>query len=150
MFLFIHLLLGGLIGLQFSSWLFVISLAFLSHFVLDIMPHWGIGFDRDHFKTTSEVIYTKKTAAIFLFDIVLALAVLVVLYLNFKNLIVISGAISGVFPDILSIGYFTGLRHKKHYKKFIHFHNRIQKEAGFLLGTFIQLVIAIFLLSVIF
>ena len=50
MFVIIHALLGGLIGEYFNSILLIILFSFLSHFFLDMMPHWdGGGFDKKFF-----------------------------------------------------------------------------------------------------
>lgn len=150
MFYFIHVLLGGLIGIYFNSVLLVFVLAFLSHFFLDMIPHWNLDFDRDNFKMNSEISFTKKTATFFLLDILLALILLDLLYFSFRSELIVFGALAAVLPDVVSLGYFTKLRHNKHYKRFIHFHNNIQKDTGFIVGIITQLIMAAILLIIIF
>ncbi len=41
-----HFLTGGLIGLTITNPFAAVPLAFLSHFVLDALPHFGVKFDK--------------------------------------------------------------------------------------------------------
>jgi hypothetical protein len=150
MFYFVHALLGGLIGLHFHSLLLIFSLAFLSHFLLDVIPHWDIGFDREHFKESSEVRITRKIVLISLFDLFLALFVVYELYHAFASKLLIFGAFASLLPDMISLGYFTKMKNKKRYNQFLHFHNNLQGEAGFYYGILTQLIIALILLIILF
>jgi len=136
--------------MYFHSVLLIFILAFLSHFILDIIPHWGLEFDRNHFKINSQISFTKKTATFFILDILIALILLGIIFFSFGSELMVLGGLVSVLPDIMSIGYLTKLKHKKHYNKFLHFHNNIQKDAGFFLGLITQLIITVILLIFIF
>ncbi len=150
MFYIIHVLLGGLIGLHFHSLLLVVLLAFLSHFVLDMLPHWSLGFDKEYFKEYSEPNWNKKMVFLGAIDSLMAIFILFMLNAKFESGLIIIGALVAVFPDIMGIGYFTRLKKRKKYKKFLHFHSNIQREVGFLAGCLIQITILLFLIAVLF
>jgi hypothetical protein len=125
-------------------------LSFLSHFVLDMIPHWNLGFDRNHFEENYQLSFKKKTAFFFLIDVAITLALFYIFYKDFNSELVVFGAIVAVLPDIMSLGYFTRLKDKKKYNKFIKFHNKVQRDAGFVFGMITQLIIAWILLKKIF
>ncbi len=150
MFYVIHVLLGGLIGLHFHSLLLVVVLAFLSHFVLDMLPHWSLGFDKEYFKKYSELNWSKKMVFLGVIDGLVAIYLLFVLNAKFSSGLILIGALVAVFPDMMSLGYFTRLKKRKKYERFLHFHSNIQREVGFLAGCLIQLTILLVLTAVLF
>ena len=150
MFYIVHVLLGALIGLHFNSLFLAVSTAFLSHFLLDMIPHWGLGFDKEYFRDYSKAKITRKIFFFGFFDAVLALFLIYFLYLRFNNLNVFFGCFASVLPDVLSLGYFTRIKKNRKYKGFLHFHNNIQREVGFLFGMVTQAVALLFLMLLIF
>ncbi|MFA4960449.1 MAG: hypothetical protein WC548_02185 [Candidatus Pacearchaeota archaeon] len=150
MFYIVHTLLGGFIGLHLNSIILIILIAFLSHFVIDNIPHWGIGFDKNNFKKNYQVNFHKKMIAIGIIDGVIAIFLLIFLYGKFNNTHLVIGCMASVMPDILSVGYLTKFKHKKRYKKFLKLHNNIQREAGFFFGIITQLILILILLEILF
>jgi hypothetical protein len=150
MFYVVHLLLGGIIGLKLNSISMIILAGFLSHFLLDNIPHWGIGFDKNNFKQNYKVNFHKKMVLIGAIDGIIALFLLFFLYGKFENSHLIVGCVASVLPDILSAGYLTKFKHRKNYKKFLKLHNNIQREAGFFLGMLTQLILIFIFLEILF
>jgi len=148
MFWFIHALLGGVIGLHFHSVILIILIAFISHFLLDMLPHWGIGFDIEHFKEFYEAKITKKIFFFALFDAFLTLLLLSLFYHEIHSKLFILGAFASLLPDMVSIGYLTRIKHRKHYKRYLKFHSKIQRDADFMFGMFTQIIIFIILLYI--
>lgn len=113
---FNHALTGAAIGLAVQQPLLVVPLAFLSHFVLDALPHFDhpfYTFGHKHawkFYVTDAVIAISGMAAVLFLAPHLALAVLL-------------GAAFAVLPDATLIHYYTKGK-PKHW--FHNFHLGIQ------------------------
>ncbi|MFN7088214.1 MAG: hypothetical protein ACK4NX_00075 [Candidatus Paceibacteria bacterium] len=137
-----HLAVGMLIGKSVGNGWLAFFLGFLSHFILDAIPHWdGVDF-------RGRKLLRKKNL-ILIFDFILIFFILLILLelgaFSFSNehLPMIFGAMGGVFPDIFWIPYyFLGLRWPK---QFFRFHGKIQiRLTAPLLGLLIQVVIISF------
>jgi hypothetical protein len=152
MFYLIHAVIGCLIGNYINSVLLVVILAVISHFVLDIIPHWDGFYDKILFETTGHVNITKKMLYVEIFDCLIALAFIVyfMILTPSRDLIIFIGAIASLSPDIIKLGFFTPLKNYKFYMNYLQFHSKIQKEIGWKLGVFIQLIILIILLGIFF
>ncbi|OGJ20864.1 hypothetical protein A3K73_05990 [Candidatus Pacearchaeota archaeon RBG_13_36_9] len=148
MFWFIHALLGGIIGTHFHSIFFIAVAALISHFILDMLPHWGIGFDIDYFKEFYEAKITKNIFFFALFDAFITLLLLFIFYHELHSKLFILGAFFSLLPDLVSLCYFTRIKNRKNYRRYLKFHSRIQKEADFMFGMLTQIVILIILLYV--
>ncbi|MDP2946651.1 MAG: hypothetical protein Q8N88_00915 [Nanoarchaeota archaeon] len=150
MFYVVHTLLGGLIGLRLNSLTLIILIAFISHFIIDNIPHWGIGFDKNNFKNNYQVNFNRKLLFIGAIDGIIAIFLLIFMYDKFNSSHLIIGSMASIFPDILSAGYLTKFKHKKKYKKFLQFHSNIQRDAGVFFGIITQIIIALIILKVLF
>lgn len=150
MFLFIHVLLGVLIGTSFSSAALVFVLAFLSHFLLDMIPHWDNNFDIGNFKRTYKVYIDKILVFIVLSDWLFSFFLIFLLYDFFNTGLVIVGAFGAMLPDAMKLGYFTPLRNKKWFRQHLLFHAHIQKDVGLKIGLLTQVFALAILLKLLF
>ena len=150
MFCIVHALLGSLIGEYFSSMFIVIFLGVLSHFLLDLIPHWNGPYDKDNFKYFYSVKFNKINVYLVITDLLATIFLLFILHEKFHSHLMIFGAIAAILPDVANIGYFTKLKHKKNYKKLLYFHSNIQGESTVLLGILTQLIIVIVIMKIIF
>jgi len=150
MFLVIHVLLGALIGVSFSSASLVFALAFVSHFFLDVIPHWDNNFDLASFKKSFEVKINKSLVFTVLADFFLALFLSFLLFDILGNWLVFVGAFAAMLPDILKLGYFTPLKRNKWYRKHLLFHAHIQKEVPLGIGILTQVVTVLILIYLLF
>jgi hypothetical protein len=148
MFLLIHALVGGTIGLYFHSAALIILIGILSHFLLDTVPHCDVGFDREHFKIYSEAKFKKNTVYLALLDIAVTGVFILILHYHFHIPHITLGAFAAIIPDLASIGYFTRLKHKAKYKRYLHFHNNLQRDAGFISGILTQLAVFIVFMKI--
>ncbi len=90
-----HFIFGSAIAYKTPDPYFGIFLAFLSHFALDIIPHYD-GPIKDG-KEVDSIDYSFLK-----YDVVVAAPLLIYLYLKFGfNLSVFGGALAGIFPDIM-------------------------------------------------
>jgi hypothetical protein len=120
-----HALTGAVIGFSIGSPI-AIPIAFVSHFVLDSMPHYGD-------KTVSEVemLNSKKFQLLLVVDAVLCALLVIVLGLYGANNWQLAAicAFSGASPDLFSIPRFKMaiFEHKKFTgNAFQRFHKKIQ------------------------
>ena len=146
MFMIIHALIGGLFGDYFHSVSLIIILSLLSHFLMDMIPHWDGPFDRALFHSKGEVKVEKIQIVLHFFDLIFSLLIILILYLEFDNSLIILGGFVSIFPDIIKAGYFTRLRKRKWYMNHLKLHSKIQNEIGWKLGLITQVIILIFVL----
>ena len=139
----IHALIGGLIGSYSHSVILIIILCILSHILMDIFPHWDGPFDRALFYSKGEVKVEKIQIILHFFDLIFSLLIIIILYLEFDNSLIILGGFVSIFPDIIKIGYFTRLRKSNWYMRHLKFHSKIQNEVNWKLGLITQAVILI-------
>ena len=151
MFYLIHMALGLLIGGYFHSAPLVIIVALLSHFILDMLPHWDGPYDKAFFEKTGQLKAHKAMYFIEAFDFILA-ALLAVYFISSSGLLngkmMALGVMCSMAPDVLKLGYFTPLKNKKFYSKYLQFHSRIQNEVGWKSGIFYQVIVFISLLVI--
>jgi len=97
---FNHALTGAAIGLAVQHPLLVVPLAFLSHFVLDALPH----FDHPFYTFGHKHAWKFYTA-----DAVIAIAGVTTLLLLAPQLIlpILLGAVFAVLPDATLLHYYT-------------------------------------------
>lgn len=110
-----HVLAGTAIGLAVKQPLLAAPLAFLSHFVLDAIPHWNYG-DKPGSKLWWK-IWSADAVGSFLAILLLALAAPEV------ALAVIVGGVMAEFPDVFWVYY---LKAGKPQYWFFRFHTWIQ------------------------
>lgn len=142
----IHILIGMIIGVQFKSPWLIIPIAFLSHFVLDAIPHWDGNFDKKKFKKTGKGTITDTDMIVKFLDIIGSLSVIIYFYMQSDRNLMVLGAIMAILPDLSKVGYLTKLKNTKGYMHYIMFHNNIQSEATMRNGLSIQ---AVFFISLV-
>jgi uncharacterized membrane protein len=98
MILLVHLLFGAAIGSVINNIPLAILLAFLSHYLLDILPH--VEYDIENIKKKQWKNTTLQFAKIFL-DF--CLGILLILIFSKNQPIIYLCAILAIIPDVLSI-----------------------------------------------
>lgn len=111
-----HALTGAAIGVAFRQPLLVVPLAILSHFILDMVPH----FDHEVYRYGGK--YYRQIVAT---DGLITIAVIVGLMLTLPQLafVMALGAFCAVLPDLPWQYYYTHGRPKNWY---FNFHTKIQ------------------------
>lgn len=90
-----HLLLGALIGKTFSNLLIISILAFISHFLLDAIPHW----DEGSFKKRWH--YTAKDWLRVATDVIIGSALVIYFAITNDFWPIIFGAGFAILPDVV-------------------------------------------------
>ncbi len=152
MLLSVHATVGAIIGEHVDTPLLAFILAFISHFILDIIPHGDealIKAYRNNFKR-------KAMKYLIIFDLLSTVILLSMLFLFHKitfSQTVIWGIIGGVLPDFMvAIHEIT----KKHFTRTHKFHywihdginNKLHWSMPFKLGIIFQLIIIYLLFKV--
>lgn len=136
-----HALSGALIGLAITQPILAIPLAFVSHFVLDAIPHFGLDELGGHLKARR---YFHK---ILLVDALLLSVVFLILLAAGAPLLVFVCAIAAGSPDLIWAyqyvykGKFGKLPESKK-NRFDKFHSDIQKSQT-QKGLFVELPLAV-------
>ena len=140
MLYFIHGIVGAVFGSYFSNIWVIILLGILSHFILDMVPHWDGVFDKKLFakkgklSVSRKMLYTRIIDGLFTICLVVYFA---------SNKLVLIGILTSLIPDLIKIFYFTPLRRSKIYLGYLKFHSKIQKEVDWKLGLLTQAIVLV-------
>ena len=139
-----HVLVGIAIATKTGNPALALPLAFLSHFVLDLLPHWN-----PHIYTEIKKFghLQPRTVSIIVLDS--AIALLLGLFFASRHLpdtamalTILLGAFFAILPDLLEAPYyFLRTRHPLMIKV-VEFEHSLQGSAPFVPGVLIQVVIA--------
>ncbi|MGV8169616.1 MAG: hypothetical protein ACP5N3_06195 [Candidatus Nanoarchaeia archaeon] len=124
MYLIPHALFGGVLAYLFGWW--GVALAFLSHYLLDIIPHTH---------------YSKKITHHVVIALIAVLAVLVI-YIIKKEYIILIGAFAASIQDIDDL---LVLKYRNKYiLRYNRWHKKIQNETANIIGTLTQIAVVLF------
>ena len=157
MFIFIHLILGLLIGLSFKSALTITVIAILSHFLLDYIPHWDGWFDKEYFERNGHAKINWRDIYVVSIDIAASIICMFVFWhftflnhISYNKTNVAMGAFMSILPDIVKLGYFTRLKNNEKYLNYLTYHAKIQKapdEVDWKLGIVTQIILLMILIA---
>lgn len=120
-----HLLTGAAISSTLVSPALSLPAAFLSHFILDALPHLEATTftskkeGQDYYPTKKEILYIGL-------DVLVGLFALLFLYLKFTNPLILFGAFFAILPDLIdNIPWWYWIRKIPGFRQFHKFHNKI-------------------------
>lgn len=146
-----HALTGGLIAYEIGNPVLSLPLALLSHFAIDLLPHWN-----PHLSTEKKRLgfISHKTTFFVLIDCLIGLTL--GLSLAFKALpdtrrmlFIIAGCFLAVLPDLVEAPFYFLHQKGKFLKKIIGFQSKIQFNAPFWPGMLFQALYVAALLSLV-
>ena len=137
-----HAIVGATIAIKIGNPFLSLPLAFLAHFLLDILPHWNPHIFTE-MQATGKV--SKKSITIIALDAFLALSVGLFMALQYwpdtnRVIIILLGAFMGVVPDLVEAPYFFFHSKNKLLLKLIHFQGGIQWKTAPFVGILTQIV----------
>lgn len=141
MFWIIHALVGMLIGAYVDSWIVVLILSIISHFIFDMLPHWDGYFDKAGFLKTGIAKISKGEVIIRGIDFILMTLIVGYFYFRSRNHLLLLGAFGALLPDIIKIFNYTKLKKNKIYYQYLIFHSKIQNDLPMLYGLLLQFII---------
>lgn len=143
-----HVLVGAAIATKIPNPLISLPLAFASHFVLDMVPHWNPHLNTE-LKKYGHV--TKKSTVIVAIDVTVSLVLGSFIALSFSGdstqmLTIFLGGFAGVLPDVVEGPYFFLKWKNQLVHKWLMFQKSIQVDTTVVPGLITQLatIIAIF------
>lgn len=138
-----HTIVGVTIASKIGNPLLALPLAFLSNFLIDLIPHWNphLYSEMNHDGKVS-----RKSTIICLVDSSLALAVGLFLVFRFwpnitKVVIVLLGCFLAVLADVLEAPYFFLGSKNKYILKLISFQRKFQWNVSFIPGVISQIIL---------
>ena len=140
-----HVLVGVAIATNTANPALALPLAFASHFVLDMLPHWN-----PHIYTQMKTFgrINGKTTALIAIDSFLALLIGLTFALQRSGdfgqmMIILLGAFFAVLPDLLEAPYyFLGVKHPL-IVKLVDFEHSLQTKAPLIPGILTQVAVAV-------
>ncbi len=154
MYLTIHATAGALIGSYVDQPFIAFLLGFISHFLLDILPHHdGNIFTKGQVPKSRREFYFNKVIGLIYFDLCLAIIVAGALFTNnihFLTKSIIWGIIGGILPDIIQALNFFWYKNK-FLQQFNQLHNLLhyspRKPISVITGHVTQLITLIILIN---
>lgn len=135
-----HALVGAAIASKIPNPLISVPLAFASHFVLDMVPHWN-----PHLNTETKKYggVTKSTTLFIAADVLLALVSGTIIATNYSEnpfhmMTIFMGAFAGVLPDAIEAPYFFFHYKTKAIEKWLSFQKSIQVDTSLVPGLLTQ------------
>lgn len=108
-----HALVGAAIAVKIANPVVALPLAFVSHFVFDMLPHWDVMTEAD--KTNHKAIFIKSSL-----DVIVGFG-LVFLFFGFSPMIFL-GAFVSQLPDWLEVPSLLGFKNKYFYWNYLFQH----------------------------
>jgi len=150
MFYFIHVLAGAVIAKYFPNFFIIILLGLILHFLIDAIPHKDSLFTKEFFKKSYKLRFNDKAVLFEVIESLLTILLIIYLQIKFNSLLMLFSIFISLLPDIVKIGYLTGLKNNKIFKSYIHFHLGIQKELSWIPGILTQLIVSLILIKLLF
>ncbi len=148
MIIIAHILLGALIGKALNNLFLAIVLAFISHFILDALPHWDVG----SFKRRNE--FDKRDWLIVFADLVIGAVLTIYFAIIFESWSIVAVAFFSILPDLIDNGSWLFNIHKKpFFKQFNELHEALSfeiTEEMLWLGVLVELAVIAAVFAVIF
>ncbi len=137
-----HVFIGAAIATKIPNPFIAIPLAFASHFVLEMIPHWNphLNTETDKFGAP-----TKKSTLITAIDSTIALvagSIIAFKYLPDVNqvLLVLACSFFAVLPDLIEAPYFFLKIKNRAVESWIRFQKSVQSDAGPIFGMITQVI----------
>jgi len=140
-----HALVGAAIATKIPNPAIALPLAFASHFVLDMVPHWNPHLNTE-IKKFGKV--TPQTTVLIATDVVLALIFGSIMATNFATsnahmVNIFLGAFAGVAPDVIEAPYFFLKWKNKFLIRWLAFQKSIQVDTTVVPGLTTQVATVI-------
>ncbi len=138
-----HAVVGAVIAYKVGNPALALPLSFLSHFALDLLPHWNPHLNRE-MKLYGRI--TDRTRRIIIMDVILSLiAGGYIAYLAHpdikREIIILLGAFAGVLPDVAEAPFFFFKSKNNFLKRLISFQSKIQFDVPLVPGVISQILL---------
>lgn len=140
-----HTIVGAAIAVKIGNPALALPLAFASHFVLDMLPHWNPQISSEKRILGELRPKTKKVIAI---DVVVSLIVGTLIATSVLPdvrhfVVVLLGAFFAVLPDVLEGPYFFFNQQNRFISTLLKFQQSLQFKVPFIPGVLTQVLLSI-------
>jgi uncharacterized membrane protein len=146
MLISVHATIGAVIGEKIHSSLFAFALAFLSHFILDVIPHG----DKALIKAYRNDFKNRAMLYLIIFDVISTIVLLSLMFYFHKltySPSVLWGIIGGILPDIMvAINEITHKQFHRTHKAHDWVHEKLHWNLPLNLSLIYQIIILYLLL----
>lgn len=133
-----HVALGVAIAVAIPNPLISVPLAFASHFLLDMVPHWN-----PHINTEMKKYGRLTNRTLIIIGLDLALALALTIFVGRNNIGVYLASFASILPDVAEGPYFLfGLR-SKYLNAILRFQRSIQGNANIFWGLLTQVIVLV-------
>jgi len=138
-----HVIVGAAIGAKFAHPLISVPLAFGSHFLLDMVPHWNPHLNTE---TKKHGRPTNRSTLIVAADLLVAFGSVALITSsinpgdNIQLASILGGAAAGIAPDVVEGPYFFLNMKNKLVEKWIMFQKSIQTDTSLIPGIATQII----------
>lgn len=146
-----HALTGGVIAYKIQNPIISLLLAFLSHFIIDLLPHWNPSLHKEKKKLG---YIGNKTKVIIFIDC--AIGLFLGLWLALKKLpdysqtaVVLLGCLMAILPDLVEAPYYLLNKKSRKLKWLRDFQGKHQFNVSFLPGIIYQIIFITVLLLIV-
>ncbi|OGY07801.1 MAG: hypothetical protein A2782_01515 [Candidatus Blackburnbacteria bacterium RIFCSPHIGHO2_01_FULL_43_15b] len=140
-----HAVVGAAIAYKIGNPALALPLSLLSHFALDLLPHWNPHLNRE-MKEYGHI--TKRTQKVIISDVVLSL--LAGSYIAYqvhpdlkREVVILLGAFMGVLPDLAEAPFFFFRSKNSFLKRLIGLQTKLQFDIPFWPGVASQVLLLI-------
>ncbi len=145
-----HALTGGVIAYKIGNPFLALPLSFLSHFAIDLLPHWNPHIAEEKKKYGH---ISHKSIIIIAVDCLIGLSL--GLFLAFKvlpntgrSVVILLGCLLGILPDLAEAPFFFANLKNKHIKKLMEFQGNHQVNVSLVPGLIFQAIYVFILLYI--
>ena len=142
-----HFLIGALIGMSLDNFLFIAVLAFISHFILDAIPH----LDQGSFKKKKEDWTSRDWFLVFV-DVVIGASLALYFAIRFEFWPIAVGVAFAILPDVIdTLSWMFNARRKPFFKQFHEIHDKIGFKLTrelLWLGVILEVAVILSILSI--
>lgn len=131
-----HVALGVAIAVAIPNPLISIPLAFASHFVLDMVPHWN-----PHINTEMKKYGKLTNPTLLIITVDLVLAVILTIFVAKSNPYIYIASFMSILPDIAEGPYFLFGWRNRYLDIVLRFQRSIQANANIFWGLLTQVLI---------
>ena len=140
-----HAVVGAAIAASIPNPYVALPLAFASHFLLDITPHWNPHLNTELNKNGK---ITPNTTALIIGDsalgLVLSFAIASTAYPDYgRMMIILLGAFAAIFPDLIKAPHYFLKYNGKWLMDYIAWDKKIQADASLIPGIATQVIVVI-------
>lgn len=130
-----HVALGAAIAVAIPNPLISIPLAFASHFLLDMTPHWN-----PHLNTEIKKYGNLTKQTLFIIGLDLTFAILLTIFLAKNDINIYIVAFASILPDVVEGPYFLWGWKNKYIDIWMKFQKSIQTDANVFWGLLTQIL----------